>query len=81
MEQDPSQKTNVIDQHPELAKEMNAAYDAWFDKALPNMVNEDAPLTGHNTFHLMFWKQYDMEIPPVRVRKPRTPKKKQQKNK
>jgi hypothetical protein len=39
------------------------------------MVNEDAPLTGHNAFHLMFWKQYEMEVPPVRVRKPRTPKK------
>ena len=75
MENDPSQKTNVIADHPELAKEMNAAYDKWFDGALPNMVNEDAPLTGHNTFHLMFWKQYNMEIPPVKERKPRAPRK------
>ena len=79
MEQDPSQKNNVIDEHPELAKKMNAAYDQWYDGALPNMVNEDAPLTGHNTFHLMFWKQYDMEVPPVRVRKPRTPRKNRKK--
>lgn len=79
MEQDPSQKNNVIDEHPELAKKMNAAYDQWYDGALPNMLNEDAPLTGHNTFHLMFWKQYDMEVPPVRVRKPRTPKKNRKK--
>jgi arylsulfatase len=75
MEQDPSQKENVIADHPEVAQQMNAAYDKWYDGALPNMVNEDAPLTGHNTFHLMFWKQYEMEVPPVRVRKPRTPKK------
>ena len=76
MNSDPSQKTNVIDQHPAIAKELNEAYDKWFDGALPNMVNEDAPLTGHNTFHLMYWKQYNMEIPPVRERKPRAPKKK-----
>jgi hypothetical protein len=76
MENDPSQKTNVIADHPEIAKKMNAAYDKWYDGALSNMVNEDAPLTGHNTFHLMFWKQYGMEIPPVKQRKPKAPKKK-----
>ena len=79
MEKDPSQKTNVIADHPEIAKDMNAFYDKWFDGALPNMVNEDAPLTGHNTFHLMFWKQYGMEIPPVTERKPREPKPKNRK--
>jgi arylsulfatase len=74
MEQDPSQKTNVIKDHPDTAKAMSAAYDKWFAGALPNMVNEDAELTGHNTFHLMYWKQYGMKVPPVKVRKPRTPK-------
>ena len=71
MKKDPSQKQNVIADHPEIAKQMNQHYDKWFEDALPNMVNEDAELTGHNTFHLMFWKQYGMEIPPVRVRKNR----------
>ena len=54
-------------------------YDKWFDGALPNMVNEDAPLTGHNTFHLMYLKHYDMAIPPVKERKPRPPKAKRSK--
>jgi arylsulfatase len=76
MEKDPSQSSNVIAAHPEIAKKMNAVYDTWFDSALPNMVNEDAPLTGHNTFHLMYWKQYGMEIPPVKQRGPRPEKKK-----
>lgn len=80
MQNDPSQKTNVIADHPQVAKDMNAHYDKWFDAAVPNMVNEDAPLTGHNTFHLMYWKQYEMEIPPVKVRKPRA-KKRQPKKK
>lgn len=81
MEDDPSQKTNVIADHPEIAKDMNAFYDKWYDGALPNMVNEDTPLTGHNTFHLMFWKQYGMEIPPVPERKPREPKTRRKKAK
>ena len=76
MEKDPSQKTNVLAKHPEIAKQMNSVYDKWFDGALPNMVNENAPLTGHNTFHLMFWKQFGIEIPPVKKRKPRSRKKK-----
>jgi arylsulfatase len=79
MEKDPSQKTNVIDQHPEIAKKMLAHYEEWWKGARPNMVNEDARLEGHNTFKLMFWKQYDMEIPPVRQRPPRKPKKNRKK--
>ena len=71
MEQDPSQKTNVIEEHPKVAEAMNAAYDDWFEGAIPNMVNEDSTLEGHNTFHLLYWKQYGMEIPPVKERKPR----------
>ncbi len=71
IEADPSQQTNVIDQHPKVAKDMLAAYEKWFAGALPNMVNEDAPLTGHNTFKLMYWKQYNLPIPPVREPRPR----------
>ncbi len=74
MENDPSQKKNVIADHPDVAQKMNAVYDEWFDGALPNMVNEDALLSGHNTFHLMYWKQYDMEIPPVKDLAPKDPK-------
>ena len=80
MEADPSQKNNVIESHPETAKAMNAAYDVWFKDAIPNMVNEDATLDGHNTFHTMFWKQYDMEVPPVKTRKKKNNKKKNKKD-
>ena len=79
MENDPSQKKNEITDHPEIAKQMSEHYDQWFENALPNMVNENIELTGHNTFHLMFWKQYGMEVPPVKVRKKRTPKKNREK--
>ncbi len=81
MENDGGQKTNVIDQHADVAKQMLAAYDAWFEAALPNMVNEDAALTGHNTFKLMFWEQYGLEVPPVRQRGTRKGKRKNKRKK
>ena len=68
MENDPSQTKNVIDQFPKVAEAMNAHYDQWFDAALPNMVNEDAPLEGHNSFHLLYWDQYNLPVPPLRKR-------------
>ncbi|MCO6044643.1 arylsulfatase [Aeoliella sp. ICT_H6.2] len=63
MQQDPSQKKNVVADHPEIAQQMNTAYDQWFDGALPNMVNENADLTGQNTFHQMFWDQFGKDAP------------------
>lgn len=67
---DPKQKKNVAAKHPEVIKNMRDYYDTWWKKALPLMVNEDAPLEGHNTFHLLFWKQYGMPVPPVDQSKP-----------
>ena len=54
---DPGQKNNVIDKHPKEAKKMLAAYEKWWDGARPNMVNENAPLKGPNTFHVLFKEQ------------------------
>jgi len=65
MQQDPGQKVNVFKKHPDVVKKMSAYYDNWWKTALPLMVNETPTLEGHNTFHLMYWKQYGMPIPPV----------------
>ena len=58
MQADPGQKTNVIARHREQADAMLAAYDRWWEGALPRMVNEDAPEEGPNTFKAMFHKQF-----------------------
>ena len=39
---DPGQKRNVIGEHPEVAKEMKAAFARYWSEARPLMVNEDA---------------------------------------
>ena len=75
MENDPEQKTNVIDKHPEVAAKMLEVYDRWWEGALPLMVNEDAPEEGPNTFKAMFWKQFGETPPPSR--KTSSPRKKQ----
>jgi arylsulfatase A-like enzyme len=57
MENDPGQTTNVIDQHPEVAQEMRAAYDAWWKETRPMMVNEEAPMSPTRPYHQLYRKQ------------------------
>ncbi len=42
---DPYEKTNVIDQHPDVVKRLQDAYDKWWKETVPLMVNEDAEPT------------------------------------
>ncbi|MFK8113076.1 MAG: arylsulfatase [Rubripirellula sp.] len=39
---DPFEKTNVLSEHPTVVSELNAAYDKWWAKTVPLMVNEGA---------------------------------------
>ncbi|MDF1824690.1 MAG: arylsulfatase [Verrucomicrobiales bacterium] len=57
MEADPGQKTNVIDQFPEVAKEMREAYEAFWKETRPLMVNEEAPMSPTRPFHVLFEEQ------------------------
>ena len=57
MEADPGQTTNVIDQHPEVAKQMRDAYDEFWKSARPLMVNEDAPMSPTRPFHVWYEQQ------------------------
>jgi arylsulfatase len=57
MQTDPGQTTNVIDKHPAVVKEMQAAYEAWWQKTRPMMVNEDVPMSPTRPFHVMYEKQ------------------------
>jgi arylsulfatase len=59
MQKDPGQKTNVIDQHPDVVKQMRAAYDAWWKATRPLMVNEDAKMSPTRPFHELYRKQME----------------------
>lgn len=54
---DPGQTTNIIEQHPEVARKMLAAYEAWWDEVRPMMVNEDAALLDHHPVIRAYEKQ------------------------
>ena len=57
MQQDPGQTTNIIEEHPDLVKEMQASYDVWWKQTRPMMVNEDVPMSPTRPFHVLYEKQ------------------------
>jgi arylsulfatase len=59
MSEDPGQKTDVAEQHPEIVAAMRAAYDSFWKEARPLMVNEDAPMSKTRPFHV--WYKQQME--------------------
>ena len=57
MLKDPSQQTNIIDQHPEVAAKMRAAYNQFWKEARLLMVNEGVPMSKTRPFHVWHAKQ------------------------
>lgn len=51
MEADPGQTVNVIAEHPDIAAQMKAAYDRYWEEARPLMVNEDAEMSPTRPYH------------------------------
>jgi arylsulfatase A-like enzyme len=58
LQADPGEKTDVAVQHPEVVKELDAAYDKWWAEVLPLLVNETAPQPAVNPYHEQYWRQY-----------------------
>jgi arylsulfatase A-like enzyme len=57
IENDPGEKENDIEQHPEVARNMLIAYDKWWDEVRPLMINKDASLNTGKPFPEQFRKQ------------------------
>lgn len=57
IDKDPSQKTDVSKQHPEVVAEMKKSYDAWWSEVRPMMINEDATLETNKPFIDLYEKQ------------------------
>lgn len=67
---DPREKTNVIDQHPQVAAQLRAAYEQWWMEVQPLLVNENLDGPAQNPMHVLYWKQFGGE--PA-VKKPSAP--------
>ena len=57
MENDPRQKRNVAAEFPEVTKEMQQAYDQWWDEMRPLMINEETPMATEQPFAQAYLKQ------------------------
>jgi arylsulfatase len=55
---DPGEKNNVIADHPDVAKELEAYYDKWWKDTQPMLVNENAVGPKVNPFKELYWKQF-----------------------
>ncbi|HKI31423.1 MAG TPA: arylsulfatase [Gemmataceae bacterium] len=55
---DPGEKTDVAVKHPEVVKELDTAYDSWWDSVQPGLVNEDAVGPKVNPFKELYEKQF-----------------------
>ena len=57
VENDPGEKTNVIEENPEIAESMLKAYEGWWKEVRPLMVNEGTPLSSKHPFIVQYEKQ------------------------
>lgn len=55
---DPSEKKNVIDEHPEVVSKLRAAYDQWWSEILPALENENVTGPAVNPFKAAYWAQF-----------------------
>ena len=55
---DPGEKTDVAAGQPEVVKELDAAYDKWWDSVQPGLVNEHAVGPKVNPFKELYEKQF-----------------------
>jgi arylsulfatase len=58
LQADPGQTTDVLAAHPEVARELGAAFDRWWSDCLPLMVNEKAMGPAVNPFQEMYYRQF-----------------------
>lgn len=54
---DPSQTTDISAEHPETVDKMLKAYEAFWKETRPLMINEDAPMSETQPFHVWFEEQ------------------------
>jgi arylsulfatase A-like enzyme len=55
---DPGEKDDVAAAHPEVVKELDAAYDKWWASIQPQLVNETAVGPEINPFKEIYWHQF-----------------------
>ncbi len=55
---DPSEKTDIAEQNPDVVKQLDHEYDRWWESVQPQLVNEDAVAPAENPFKTLFNQQF-----------------------
>lgn len=71
---DPGQKADVSAAHPQVVRDLAAAFDHWWQECLPLMVNEKAVGPRINPFHELYFKQFGGSTTPEPLRKVNSPR-------
>jgi arylsulfatase len=58
LEKDPGQKTDVAAGNPEVVKDLSGAFDQWWARCRPMMVNENVVGPELNSFAARYWEQF-----------------------
>lgn len=60
LQADPRESRDIAGEHPEIVRELSAAYDTWWEEVVPCLVNEDAWKTAPavNPFREQYEKQF-----------------------
>jgi arylsulfatase A-like enzyme len=61
LQADPGQQTNCAVQHPEVVRQLDAAYEVWWESILPCLENEHATGPVVNPFKKLYWQQFGRE--------------------
>ncbi|VTS04208.1 arylsulfatase [Tuwongella immobilis] len=68
LKNDPGEQRNVMLEHPEVAAELRAEFNRWWDAVQPNLVNESAKPPAINPFKEAYWRQFGgpgpNQVPP-----------------
>jgi arylsulfatase len=55
---DRAEKTNVLQKFPAVARDLEIAYDHWWNDVQPLLVNENVPAPTVNPIKALYWKQF-----------------------
>lgn len=55
---DPGEKTDIVLAHPEIVRQLDAAYDAWWQSIQPHLENENAALPPVSAFNAAYREQF-----------------------
>jgi len=58
LQSDPGEKSNVIDQHPEVVLQLRATYETWWKDVQPMLVNENLDGPAQNPLKVLYWQQF-----------------------